>query len=103
MVIKSEWKAHVCKGVIEISQKGNLRCTHSARCFSCKMVDARFDCGLRGKGSPHSDGLNPFRKADLQSMTHAMAAAMAMDILGTTRDVAFSTGLMQAMVAQFTE
>ena len=100
-VIKQVWRAHVCNGVIEINQKGYIRCKHPARCFNCRMVDAGFDCGLRRKGSPHNDGMGRFRDGDLESISHAIGNAnVAMGMLVKTEDVAFFTSLLQAMIAQ---
>eukprot|EP00117_Sycon_ciliatum_P013947 scpid111471/ scgid14413/ len=104
-VVNNRWRGSKCRGVIEISQFGNLRCEHtrgSSKCVQGQMYSFRFDCGLRGPDSPHDNGLSRFREADRQGISHAIAAAMAMNYL-SPNGLAWVTSLMTAIAQQYPE
>ena len=86
VIIDSEWVSTTCGGRMEISQKANMRCCHhrpsEKTCVHDSMSNFRFDCGLRGDGSPHSIK-SPYVKGDKQSFTHAIGVALAVNHFGS--------------------
>ena len=73
-----KWTSPRCCGEMEISNFGNVRCSHhraGRSCFFSPLYDIRVDCGLRGRGSPHRSDAS-YAASDAQSAMHALGAAM---------------------------
>eukprot|EP00117_Sycon_ciliatum_P033912 scpid91395/ scgid25989/ len=101
-VVRNRWASKECNGMMWISQKGNLRCVHhhaTRPCVYGPVNSFKFDCGLRGQGSPHSLQ-EPFVATNPQSICHAVAVALAMGYFGSGV-MPWSTELMGNLVEQF--